>query len=484
MSIVKYIILATCLLTSSSALRMHRLNHNNKISNIGQDPCSQTFARRSVDTHCPKMTSQPWLEHWEGCTSEAICNFRNHPEFGSPEKFLEIVTRKGKEGYMPNTLRLQQVLADATLSNRKLRVLAYGSSVTHGTGCSENGRMKWTDKLQYLSHLAGSPMALEIQNLARSGSTLASTIPEFGKIADAKIDLVVLDFSMNDNPGYRGENHTQSVEDVVAVLNSLPNKPAVLFLETLSFRALKELSEGKQNVCNIQSSHPDFFPHWELLKRLGVPSVHFSEIACSADGSDVHANSNDGKPQLNYWPHDEEVNHPACGVHDTLAHLMFQYLTSIKHEACTSGYSGVLNTVAGEVGDLTEMQQCMIRPLDRLTPNDGFPAENSTGWTFYEDVPGKPGWISTGDATDIVFDVHLATGIATVEYLSSYAGIGAVTCWIEGEDSSTHIDGHWNLAASLSNSATLRASDGKCRAARMHCRGEGAKFKILSVTTC
>lgn len=472
----------------------------NRTSN---DPCSAARLLVSQSQpECPSMTARSWLDEWTCGEEDVLCSNARRAQESSPDGLLDIITRRHDDGYAPDTARLQQKLAEAAVNSRPLKVFVFGTSFTAGRGCDTRGR-RWTDVLEQLSNLAGSPVAVEVLNQGMPGATLRSLLPQLATWQDSPVDLIVFDSTMSDvEVQTEGHGETtnldivQSVEDAVAMVGNFSQKPAVLFFETLSINALLELRLGKINVCQI-SRDPALSPHWEPLKRLRIPSVSFADAACALDGSNVTEPKNG---ILTYWRYAHDINHPTCDTHSLSAHLFMQYLGSMKHSACSPSH-WYLQTAASEVSEevaktavLTETQQCVLHPLTYLSADKGFPANSSSGWRFFEDVTGKPGWIAVPQklhfkgSRDIVFDVYLHSGIVMISYLSSYKQTGSVTCWIEGEESQSRleIDGHWEAQMSLSSTATLRGSAESCRAAQVRCRSAKAdeKFKILSLSSC
>jgi hypothetical protein len=413
---------------------------------------------------------------------------------------LEVATRKGKDGYQPDTLRLQQVVANATMNGRKLKVVVYGTSVTAGAGCDPQApsrqntlptnvaegtvsdNLRWTDKLMYLADLYNSPVQVDMANFGKGGSHIYHATDIVNDLRNVPVDLIIVDYSVND--GGQRKSDGQNTQDFLALAKQLPHKPAILFLETLSANAAKLLYDNKNGVCNVQDAASTEFPHWDILKSEGIPSLNYPDLACAADLTQP----------ADFWPYNSwaQMSHPSCAVHNTFAHLVLQYLNSMLNEACTGsgGYAKVLATDTQSAGALTEMQQCIASPLTHYNAKKGFPAAHSDGWKFEADVAGKPGWISNGaqkEAT-VGFDVELQHGTVILEFLSSYEKIGETECWFEGEEAhKQHINALWKMKASLSNTVVLQsvsAQEGKCRVARLWCSTQKAKFKILGLRAC
>lgn len=481
-------------------------------------------ARLRRRLQCPPAVAPAFTELWdEACAMPAelpqrdsICrNFRASSFFQSPQRLVSVATRAGEQGYAPDTSHLRRALAQAALQDRPLQVMVFGTSVTAGTGCDEASGKKdfghgqgwrWTALLQRLSRLAGSPLRMEVTNMAHRGSTLATRLPVIAGLLMGRspADIFVIDYTMNGPTG-------QAVRDLIAMVQSLPGAPAVLFLETFYKPVLDRLmsakSDRERDPCSVLNftagpSRADYAvnPQWAQLKELSVPVLSYPDVACELPDRDK---PDPGLSHLTFW-HSETnwgPQHPTCGVHAVWAHMVFQYLTALQHEACTGagGYKAAATAQPRRKASmaLSEEQRCFLAPRTHLSPENGFPAVTSehSAWAFGEDVRGKPGWIAnwngtSGDA-DIGFDVELALGFVRLEYLSTYTDVGSVTCWIQGEENGKPgrltINARWEHAnVSLSNWAQLRASAGSHGKRRVWCRSDRKhrKFKILSLMSC
>jgi len=454
--------------------------------------CSQKVEALHLSSSSPECPTTESLAEQKACGD--LCH-----RIGQTDKLLEVATRKGKDGYQPDTLRLQQVVANATMNGRKLKVVVYGTSVTAGAGCDPDApsrkntlptnvaegtvsdNLRWTDKLMYLADLYDSPVGVDMANFGKGGSHIFHASDIVNDLRNVPVDLIIVDYSVND--GGQRKSDGQNTQDFLALAKQLPNKPAILFLETLSANAVANLYANKNTVCSVQDEAPGDFPHWDILKREGIPSLSYADLACAAELHDP----------ADFWPFNANAQqaHPSCAVHNTFAHLVLQYLNSIQNEACTAsgGYANVLATGTQSASALTEMQQCISSPLTHYNAKKGFPAAGKpVGWKYEQDVAGKPGWISNAaqGLAEVGFDVELKSGTIILEFLSSYEKVGETTCWIEGEpESKQQINALWNMKASLSNTVVLQgAQEGKCRVARLRCSTKKAKFKILGLTAC
>lgn len=130
-------------------------------------------------------------------------------------------------------------------------------------------------------------------------------------------------------------------------------------------------------------------------------------------------------------------------------------------------------------------------------------------WSFYEDVRGKYGWIINPTAEQIAQhteeDLRVSfalavggSGLITIEYLTSYHGMGSVSMWLDDDKGREQtIQGFTSDCYSVSNSLVLRAPEGNHT---LHARllpkkevykttspfdiFEGNKFKVITIATC
>lgn len=79
------------------------------------------------------------------------------------------------------------------------------------------------------------------------------------------------------------------------------------------------------------------------------------------------------------------------------------------------------------------------------------PVRNTSGWKLYEDVPKKPGWISSSKehVEELTFEIPVGKGDyeVYVSFLRSYTGMGRFRAVIEQKDgtkSQKFIDSSWD----------------------------------------
>ncbi|CAK0802355.1 unnamed protein product [Prorocentrum cordatum] len=183
--------------------------------------------------------------------------------------------------------------------------------------------------------------------------------------------------------------------------------------------------------------------------------------------------------------------------------------------ACAGGArereAPALPAPVGPQDQLDRMSGC-LRPLTRY--DAGEPAswregiEARGGWSLAEDVPGRPGWISTRVGSTISFRVRFGhRAVLSLGYLRSYEGVGSATVEAYGARSNLRqsspvktLDGAW--ADRISNPVTYVAFEGwdppiqNFRTAHEKAEvdvyeaivkfthASGPKFKVISVISC
>lgn len=105
------------------------------------------------------------------------------------------------------------------------------------------------------------------------------------------------------------------------------------------------------------------------------------------------------------------------------------------------------------------------QPLTSYIAQEVFRTGNASGingkeWNLMEDVPGKPGWISTELHTTISFSVTFGQHPAlAVTYLSSYEGLGEVMVRLGQSRHKYKVSGTWADRTSQANTIFFRPAD-------------------------
>ena len=144
-------------------------------------------------------------------------------------------------------------------------------------------------------------------------------------------------------------------------------------------------------------------------------------------------------------------------------------------------------------------------------------------WSYYEDRPGKPGWISDPDELSahdrggntagehvgrtIVFKLSSNSDKIHIEYLRSYESVGdanvrvscATTSDFDGREeiiwvATATLKGHWQQGVSQTDASVVQLAPETCRApgaGNVHqfveitsVQNSGGKFKLLAISPC
>eukprot|EP00747_Dinoflagellata_sp_TGD_P212533 gnl/TRDRNA2_/TRDRNA2_85617_c0_seq1.p1 gnl/TRDRNA2_/TRDRNA2_85617_c0~~gnl/TRDRNA2_/TRDRNA2_85617_c0_seq1.p1 ORF type:complete len:373 (-),score=35.90 gnl/TRDRNA2_/TRDRNA2_85617_c0_seq1:378-1340(-) len=207
---------------------------------------------------------------------------------------------------------------------------------------------------------------------------------------------------------------------------------------------------AQHNRASPNSTGPDML--WPFSAPANQPGTPFTQIGAS-------------------WPNfvpKQKVTHQTCEATNHPPWQVHQYVA----DAVTYALRQMLDSTCKRKGRISLTQDAApFRPLspghelDRVTacvqPLSSYsatrPSEKPTvvsgNWTLYEDVAGRPGWISTEQGSIIRFPVRIGRSpMLTITYLHSYKGLGnAKVSLIAGSGSSTNtvLEGMWSKKYSL-----------------------------------
>jgi acyl-CoA thioesterase I len=126
-------------------------------------------------------------------------------------------------------------LAQMTLEEGPLRIVAFGTSLTHGE--------TWTDAVRAgLETCLGHPVALDVVALPGAGSDWA--LGAVGEVMDHAPDLVLMEFAINDADSLDGLSLARSREahlSLVETLQAGPSGPQVLLMTMSPAHGLRGL---------------------------------------------------------------------------------------------------------------------------------------------------------------------------------------------------------------------------------------------------
>jgi hypothetical protein len=192
-------------------------------------------------------------------------------------------------------------------------------------------------------------------------------------------------------------------------------------------------------------------------------------------------------------------NHPPWPVHRYMSDALAYGFLEMLAQECQDKSSEIMpaqKTVATfhSESQLAQYQSCshpttyhFAKELFRNTENDegveidSRPVVKRGDWKLFEDMPGRPGWISKLAGSIISFPVRFGTlPFLSVAYLRSYANIGNATFRIEDSKGNVQVearlDGHWDQRYSLPHVLNFH-SNKACKTMCSDCGMASAKFR-------
>lgn len=418
--------------------------------------------------------------------------------------------------------RLQDV-AHNLRTGRMVTIAVIGGSVVYGIGCKDGldrtrMRCAWPGRLGRALCAMFPAAGVRIVDLSVPATNLHSFLtrsPEIFKREKAPADLYIIDYNLNDRRVIK-----DTLVDVVTLIDILRRRAggnaAILFLETLGHygkhvpKAWRKQIPGTWHLSDVHSA---------IFASLGVPWVSYRdaiwpvlrqgpERACFYEGP--IGNKTEIEPNVLYGGYvcwDGKV-HPTWRVHQLLADIVSTlFLRLARGESCR--VSTAAPPIIPAQGQLPHPRQVCITPHTVLSSKNAasFVASRAgIGWSFYEDVKGKPGWIGNVPGTTVSFDVNVSHApMLSMTYLRSYDAetrmASAVVTLVCASRASTVaiLNGSWNDPTSLevayewkeSKPMPVGASVNKPSACRvdvtvlapLHTRMP-IKFKLTSLLSC
>jgi len=412
-----------------------------------------------------------------------------------------------------------------------LRIAVLGDSMSAGHGCLDEGEMRanhswppppdaagrtWSARLsELLEGLGLGP--INMNNLAHpslSAVFLQTHYYALEKVLST-VDLVLVAYSLDDI-----NQDANSTINVVRTLRNLPQKPAVVFVETFDRRL--PFSCEEQNVTRMV--------HWPALVAERIPTVSYTEAFCprkrlpnvGAPGASLFWEGRiwDAATRSDHDPWSEpsfraraknDNSHPYClPAHELLAQMVAALiveastaevcadaaevdLIGVKSKACTTNAATKLDPFVVDGRGVLSVKERSAGQIDF----PGFSPEHA--WELRMDRPGKPGWVARpgmGSYSTVIFPVKLGPqGRVVVQYLRSYASLGNATCRLEGAPKTMEqgpelfLDGRWKNLYSLDDIATFEveaALKKHCQEnmCKLRCKAGGEKFVVRAVLSC
>lgn len=438
------------------------------------------------------------------------------------------------DGYTGNLSSLWTQLAKSQRTGM-ISLGVIGNSITEGRGCSGT----WPRRLAALLEQSSVIKKVRLNIQAGGG---ASTRGQLLRVASMKqSDIVIVDLSMGDGNLMGAGRYSYETAAMVKALRQLPHRPFVLYNEIVPWPAFsatvnllyqpgsdrKKRGHPIPDPCKLDVK---IFGHWVALQDLSVPLVSYVDVACRSlnrTGNFIENRGSSGVQNFSfgkkYWDMPIRARwwvpahgtsgpqHPGCDTHEVIAHAWAEFLLEGVRTACHQRVDLLSRKPAESVASLP--MKCLLSfatTLDSTEPAkpyaaikhvkkrspalpqfagtgpDSFPAiVEDASWSYAEDVPNKPGWISRVNSTGrIIFTLQTDIGKVAIEYLQTYTDVGTAVCWL-GMGAMYTLDARIDQRVSVSTVGII-SSDVKegLQTQNLTCRTDGQKFKILSVKSC
>eukprot|EP00550_Attheya_septentrionalis_P000071 CAMPEP_0198286396 /NCGR_PEP_ID=MMETSP1449-20131203/5488_1 /TAXON_ID=420275 /ORGANISM="Attheya septentrionalis, Strain CCMP2084" /LENGTH=553 /DNA_ID=CAMNT_0043984121 /DNA_START=123 /DNA_END=1781 /DNA_ORIENTATION=+ len=409
----------------------------------------------------PKQTHLSLSDRPEKIVSNTkLCQQLENPElFHRHDGFSDELHRLDKEyaltnkilqtGWVPGKVQASWVSKIAE-AKEPITILALGGSFTRGHGCGETPKQaekeecSWPARLQrwWQVHFAEEGAvhpAPRLVHMGEHGTGSANALQQMGVIAKSlshKPDLILIDYLVNDlffdiHDGFLAfENLLITIRDVLPQAQILVlaagcskciqsevldrQRKVVLFhgIPMVDYAAMVQFHNkvnGNPDRADLlwPTTDPEYDGPWTVMGAPWpnfLPAVNVTHRACCAN------------------------NHPPWPVHQYVADSVAYAITQmLSQEVKCHGSSKITPQHFHPQEELDRYPSCR-NPLTfhdaQLSPH-GVKTDNNTGWTLYEDKPGRPGWITTTKGSILQFPVQFGDQpVLAITYLRSYENIG------------------------------------------------------------
>jgi len=495
-----------------------------KIVKEGEMPASGGGSKGSINTIPPtqspiaSLTPSPTKATATTTTTPAPTNSPSTSTTSSPSStevpdsetsFPSYVTAIAPLSKYPSIPSLYNKIELARTTDFVVQIAVFGGSYTTGVGwdaesankaryeddsqCSLGGNCfssSWPGRLQVNLDDTFGANVFRVVNLGQSGSCSGCMAGSFSSVVKrggfpiiedfdeggggglGRIDLALIDFSVND----------ANTNRLTGGANEDPRRGNMAGLEQMVLRLFHCLPT--QVPFPLRDSLPALIflqdppVSWTPSKVTGRPSSFpvYETIAENYDSIYLDLNSlNEPVIDGAHWPH------PVSAVHKLQSNYVSKVIEYISVEGGGSG--GRADPCALEpVTSVAE--RSVFTGCDALSTYFSGPEESSwmvvskdIGWgVSHNDVPSRTDGSKTGmlyesdvEGADfargnskISFPIKLGSQrMMTVDYLRTYEHIGYARCFLEGyENESLHVlEGYWQSTVSLTSTSTMRFSD-------------------------
>ena len=336
---------------------------------------------------------------------------------------------------LPPSLRLANLAAPLwdrlralLLTKKKVSMVAVGGSETVGVGCDDSFTNRvpcaWPARLRNALGALFPAVEFQLANQAMGGSTITSSLPYLALILNASVDLLLVDFIINDSLAaqeFPGSSLEAIYESFILRVRQISPGTSLVFVITCPYETCLRVRDA---VVFLSSYHD-----------VGVLSFYDAvECASALSKTDLRKRVwSERESKLGEW---FEI-HPPWHAHQLIADVSasIMYYGVLKRPPLDSeaAYLRVCANSSATLfpsGELFHTGMC-VRPVTVYSATSWTPAAGGVSfggdWALREDRPGKPGWISAVAHSSITFDVTFgASPVLLLSYLKSYAGLGSV----------------------------------------------------------
>ncbi|CAK9022506.1 unnamed protein product [Durusdinium trenchii] len=350
-----------------------------------------------------------------------------------------------------------------------INIVVFGGSFTAGAGCHQpdaandsqsfkNKLCSWTARFLHWLRVAFPQSTVELENRGHGGSPSAVILGGVGLFNYSTVDLILVDTLVNDATD---ENRAFGKLTNDADVNNLSNMELGSVAFEVLIRTLSELAP-KSTIYGIEAGCPlclhSALAHRVVLDFYGVPYLDFAKLV-----------EKDGKLWTPKKPHPTFKTHQAVAdvlaftwsnVWDRMYHIKSSEVNEVNSKAqqmlCHPQSTFYHPALYRNRFTVCKKPCAILSPWRRSTVEVRIIRGN---WSFYEDRPGKPGWISTCPGS--VMEIPLCFGQSptfSLTYLRSYEKMGKAKVTLNGI--SLTINGLWDDGNRFAQSETLFAQAG------------------------
>ncbi|CAE8641543.1 unnamed protein product, partial [Polarella glacialis] len=333
-------------------------------------------------------------------------------------------------------------------AKQTITIQVYGGSMTAGVGCAQSPAMPkcaWSAQFADRIRNAFPEAKVNLETYARGGCDLkcsASFVIMNALRSQRAPDLIMLDFDQN---GFG------DIEQLIREIHFFLPSTLVVILWTAERKGLRMKGD------NLNQNNWDDYA--KVAKYYSIPLVSFyhAENQYFESGGSYEVMWSTGISLLEKSMGGKAGHHPPWSTHAYIADLLARWLhvglRTLESCAAPSADSlAVEDPISRRPADLhvddnwlpplnkhfslAEINTCLF-PLTThvaFNPDPTSPGNSSNGsWLFFQDRPGKPGWIAQKQDEWISFPVVFSkTPRMIVSYLRSYENIGSAAVKVDG----------------------------------------------------